>query len=155
MTRHESLAVSHWKEENSLTPFPHACHYKLGAVREISAVEYCRDGLCTNLGTTMQGMYTKIQLRSQDFTGYIPAQAGHKKENMTSSFIRIMVFSPCFPIHNANKKGIFTCYLDNEKLYCSCFEMCFPPKLLLCYIITAHLSQDQQHGNTFIYIKLW
>lgn len=91
MTRHERLAVSHWKEENShfLTPFPRACLYELGAASEIPAVEYCSEGICTSLGTTMQGTYTKIYrgaAPSQDFTGYTPAQAGHKRECVGESY---------------------------------------------------------------------
>lgn len=39
-------------------PFPCACLYELGAASEIPAVEYCKDGICTSLGTPMQGMYT-------------------------------------------------------------------------------------------------
>lgn len=149
MTRHECLAVSRWEEESShlLTSFPCLCPYELGAASEIPAVEHCSEGTCTSLGTTMQGMDTKIYwgaAPSHDFTGYTPAQAGHKRECIGESYKFIYksngLFSSCFPIDNPNKKGIFTCYLDTEKLYCSCSEMCFPPKLLLCSITAAHLS---------------
>lgn len=101
-----------------------------------------------HLGTTVQGMYTKIQLRSDPEIVRISLTAPHlgwaQMDCVGESYEFIYkskgLFPLCFPIHNANKKGIFACYLDNEKLYFPCFEISFPPKLLLCYIITAHLS---------------
>lgn len=115
---------------------------------EIPAVGYCKDGICTSLGTSVQGMYTKILLRSNPEIVRISLAAPHFRlaqmecvgESYGSIYKSNGLFPLCFPIHNENKKGIFTCYLDNEKLYFSCFEISFPPKLLLCYIITVHLS---------------
>jgi len=47
-----------------LTTIPRACLYELGAASEIPAEKYCNEGICTHLGTTPQGKYAKICLRS-------------------------------------------------------------------------------------------